>query len=36
MSEFDYSRVCDPEFFKENRLEAHSDHVWYRDKKEEK
>lgn len=26
---FDYNKVKDPEFFQENRLPAHSDHVWY-------
>lgn len=36
MSEFDYKRVCDPEFFKDNRLPAHSDHVFYADAAEEK
>ncbi len=34
MSKFDYGRVSDPEYFKENRLEAHSDHVWYADEGE--
>ncbi len=29
MSQFDYNKVKDPEFFGENRLEAHSDHIWY-------
>ncbi len=28
---FDYSLVKKPEFFKENRLEAHSDHKYYKD-----
>lgn len=31
MSQFDYGKVKDPEFFRENRLDAHSDHVCYRD-----
>ncbi len=34
MSQFDYSRVKDPEFFRENRLDAHSDHVWFRNQEE--
>lgn len=29
---FDYSKIADPEFFKENALPAHSDHVCYPDK----
>lgn len=29
MSEFDYSKVKDPRFFSENRLEAHSDHAFF-------
>ncbi|MGN0401570.1 MAG: glycoside hydrolase family 2 TIM barrel-domain containing protein [Acetatifactor sp.] len=36
MSEFDYSKVCDPEFFRENRLDAHSDHIFYTDEREER
>lgn len=36
MSQFDYNKVKNPEFFRENRLDAHSDHVWYRDSMEEK
>ncbi len=35
MSQFNYSRVADPEFFRENRLDAHSDHVCYADGREE-
>lgn len=31
MSQFDYNKVKDPEFFRENRLDAHSDHVCFRD-----
>lgn len=31
---FDYSRISDPGFFAENRADAHSDHVFYRDGKE--
>lgn len=34
MSQFDYSKVKDPEFFRENRLNAHSDHVCFRDEEE--
>ncbi len=29
MSDFDYSKVKDPRFFCENRLEAHSDHAFF-------
>ncbi len=29
MEQFDYNKVRDPEFFRENRLDAHSDHCWY-------
>lgn len=35
MSQFDYSKVADTEFFMENRLDAHSDHVWYKDSVQE-
>ena len=34
MQAFDYSKVKDPQYFCENRMEAHSDHVNYRDVKE--
>ncbi len=34
MTEFDYSRVKDPRFFCENRLEAHSDHIFFASQKE--
>ncbi len=34
MAEFDFSIVKNPEIFAENRVEAHSDHVWYRDESE--
>ena len=27
--DFDYSRLCDPEYYRENRLDAHSDHEFY-------
>lgn len=33
MQAFDYSKVKDPQYFCENRMEAHSDHVNYRDVK---
>lgn len=36
MSQFDYNKVRNPEFFKENRLPAHSDHISYADREEEK
>lgn len=29
MTEFDYSKVKDPNYFEENRLEAHSDHAFF-------
>ncbi len=29
MSTFDYNKVKDPEYFQENRLPAHSDHMYY-------
>ncbi|MBE5882923.1 MAG: DUF4981 domain-containing protein [Lachnospiraceae bacterium] len=32
MSTFDYNKVKDPEYFQENRLPAHSDHVFYPDR----
>ncbi len=34
MSQFDYSKVKDPEFFRENRLDAHSDHICFRNRDE--
>lgn len=34
MSQFDYGKVKDPEFFRENRLNAHSDHVCFKNEKE--
>ena len=34
MKTFDYSLVKDPQYFCDNRMEAHSDHVYYKDKKE--
>ncbi|MDD6428407.1 MAG: glycoside hydrolase family 2 TIM barrel-domain containing protein [Lachnospiraceae bacterium] len=33
MSGFNYEIIKDPRIFQENRLPAHSDHEWYRDKK---
>lgn len=36
MSEFDYRKVSDPLYFKENRLAAHSDHVCFRSWEEER
>lgn len=35
MSLFDYNQVKNPEYFQENRLPAHSDHVWYANEAEE-
>lgn len=35
MSDFDYRKVSDPEFFRENRLDAHSDHKWFANAAEE-
>ncbi len=34
MSQFDDSKVKDPTFFRENRMDAHSDHVYYADEAE--
>lgn len=34
MSTFDYSRVKEPQYFQENRLAAHSDHVYYASREE--
>lgn len=36
MSQFDYGKVKDPRFFRENRLDAHSDHIFFRDGNEAK
>ena len=36
MREFDYENVKNPRYFQENRLPAHSDHVYYRSGEEEK
>ena len=29
MKQFDYAMVKDPEYFRDGRLDAHSDHVYY-------
>lgn len=34
MGQFDYSKVKDPEFFQENRMKAHSDHIYYPSKED--
>ncbi|MCC8106829.1 MAG: DUF4981 domain-containing protein [Clostridiales bacterium] len=34
MAEFDYSKVKDPRFFSENRLAAHSDHMFFTSRRE--
>ena len=34
MKTFDYSLVKDPQYFKERRMDAHSDHTYYRDGEE--
>ena len=34
MKAFDYSLVKDPQYFKDGRMDAHSDHTYYRDGKE--
>ena len=36
MKVFDYSLVKDPEYFKDGRMDAHSDHTYYRDGEEAK
>lgn len=36
MKQFDYNKVKDPEFFRDNRLDTHSDHVCYANEEEEK
>ncbi|MCQ2540113.1 MAG: DUF4981 domain-containing protein, partial [Acetatifactor sp.] len=35
MSQFDYSKVKEPTFFRENRMDAHSDHIYYANVAEE-
>ena len=32
--QFDYKNLSNPDFFQENRLPAHSDHIWYADRKD--
>ena len=34
MKTFDYSLVKDPQYFKDGRMDAHSDHTYYRDGEE--
>ena len=34
MRNFDYAKVKDPEYFREGRMDAHSDHTYYRDGEE--
>ena len=34
MSGFDFGKLKDPQYFAENRLPAHSDHIFYRDEVE--
>ena len=34
MKAFDYSLVKDPQYFKDGRMDAHSDHTYYRDGEE--
>ena len=34
MKAFDYSLVKNPEYFKDGRMDAHSDHIWYKNKEE--
>jgi len=34
MGEFDYSKIRNPQFFEENRIDAHSDHCYYRNEEE--
>ena len=36
MKTFDYSLVKDPQYFKDRRMDAHSDHTYYRDGEEAK
>lgn len=36
MGRFDYSKVKNPEYFQENRMAAHSDHVFYPNEESEK
>ena len=34
MKKFDYSLVKDPQYFCDGRMEAHSDHIYYRSEEE--
>lgn len=34
MKEFNYSLVKDPQYFYDGRMEAHSDHIFYKNKDE--
>ena len=34
MTQFDYTKVKNPDYFQENRIPAHSDHSWYRNGQE--
>ena len=34
MKTFDYSLVKDSQYFKDGRMDAHSDHTYYRDEEE--
>ena len=34
MKKFDYSLVKDPQYFCDGRMEAHSDHMYYRSEEE--
>ena len=34
MKTFDYSLVKDPQYFRDGRMDAHSDHTYYRDGEE--
>ena len=34
MKQFDYAMVKDPEYFRDGRLDAHSDHVYYASEEE--
>ena len=34
MKQFDYAKVKDPEYFRDGRLDAHSDHVYYASEEE--
>ena len=34
MNTFDYKKVKDPQYFRDARMDAHSDHIYYRTKEE--